>query len=69
MVITIRFTEIPEDIVFDVSCRKEYAFAVFEAWQYVRSKAESLQCYVVCPEHMPIEWAYCTGISRSSVLG
>ena len=50
MIITIRFTEIPEDIAFDVSCRKDYAFAVFEAWQSVRSEAESLQCWGCKPK-------------------
>ena len=62
MIITIRFTEIPEDIAFDVACRKDYADAVGEAWQSVRSEAESLQCYVPCPEQMPIDWAIVPGL-------
>lgn len=57
MSIIIRFSDIPEDLIFEVGSRTEYANAVYQAWQYVRGEVEGLKCFVECPDNLPQEWA------------
>lgn len=57
MTIIIRFSDIPEDLIFEVKSRTEYANAVYQAWQYVRGEVEGLKCFVECPDNLPQEWA------------
>ena len=55
--INIRFSDIPEDVCFQVNGRTEYANAVYQAWQYVRGNVGGLRCFVECPDNLPQEWA------------
>lgn len=57
MAITIRFSGIPEDLIFEVGTRTEYASAVYEAWKYARMDIQGMTCLVECPENLPQEWA------------
>jgi len=57
MSIIIRFSDIPEDLIFKVRNRTEYANAVYQAWRYVRGGVEGLKCFVECPDNLPQEWA------------
>ncbi len=57
MAITIRFSGIPEDLIFEVGSRTEYANAVYEAWKYARVGVQAMTCLVECPENLPQEWA------------
>jgi len=57
MSIIIRFSDIPEDLIFEAGSRTEYANAVYQAWQYVRGEVDGLKCFVECPDNLPQEWA------------
>lgn len=57
MRIIIRFSDIPEDLIFEVASRTEYANAVYQAWQYARAGVDGLKCFVECPDNLPQEWA------------
>lgn len=57
MRIIIRFSDIPEDLIFEVGSRTEYANAVYQAWQYARGGVDGLKCFVECPDNLPQEWA------------
>ncbi|MBQ4840132.1 hypothetical protein [Pseudoalteromonas luteoviolacea] len=58
----IRFSDIPEDLVFEVSNRSDYVGAVYEAWRYVRGDCKGLRCFVEAPDNLPQEWASVPGL-------
>ena len=69
MHITIRFSDMPEDMIFEVANRKEYVNAVYVAWQYVKSDVGALDCFVECPDNLPQEWATVPGLKVPSCWG
>lgn len=57
MSVLIRFSDAPEDLIFEVCSRTEYAEAVRRVWGYVRSGVTGLKCFVECPDSLSEEWA------------
>lgn len=62
MRIIIRFSNIPEELCFEVGCRTEYANAVKEAWHYAGDSLDELSCLVRCPGNLPNAWEPVPGL-------
>lgn len=52
--IDIRFSGIPEDVLYTISNKRHFINAVEDAWSWTGLNEHS--CYLACPECLPEEW-------------